>query len=396
MNRSRTIQTVTIAALILGAALAITLTAPEARRFGGSIRLVRDWDDTSAYFARGEWAVDGKVPYRDYFAEYPPLAVLYVGLLRWKARSLFDLQVELAITMALTLWATVALLARALPRRRLAPERALLLVLPAGLYFTLNRFDALIALTTLAAVLAAVQQRYAQSGVLLGIGTGLKLTPLLLLPLLVAWERSDASGRRPRHGSQIIVGCVAVVLAAHLPLLPVAGWHVFSGYLFQLGRGVESGSLLSLFALRLGYTTVPTAVLRVLFPATIPVIAIRNGLLKFPDAEPERSEVLLRRVGLTLGAALLLSSFSSPQWLLWLTPFLVLADVQPPRAWLAVVATWDLLSYIQFPIAWDLGGPDARLFHWVTLARSIALGLLLLMLLVRPRQGLTSNKALGA
>jgi glycosyl transferase family 87 len=389
MNGSRTIRTFVIAALILGAAVMVVLAAPEASRFGasGPIRLVRDWDDASAYFARGEWAVDGTVPYRDYFAEYPPLAVLYVGLLRWKARSLFDLQVGLAITMALTVWATVTLLARALPRRRLAPERALLLLLPAGLYFALNRFDALVALTTLAAVLAALEQRYARSGVLLGIGTGLKLTPLLLLPLLVAWERNDPSGRRPQYGSQIIVGCVAVVSAAHLPLLFVAGWHVFSGYLFQLGRGVESGSLLSLFALRLGYKTVPTAVLRVLFPATILALAIAAGLLGFPDAEPERSETLLRRAGLALGAALLLSAFSSPQWLLWLTPLLVLADVRPPRAWLAVIATWDLLSYIQFPIAWDLGGPDARLFHWVTLARSVALVLLLLMLRVRPRLG---------
>ena len=156
--------------------------------------------------------------YKDFSFEYPPLALPLFTLLPhgdpatyqdWFATEMIGL---CSVAAALT-GATAAALWRGLGRPLAAAGAYALAVLAAGA-ITANRYDVAVALT-LAACLFFLSRRFTPAaGAALGVGVALKLTPGLLLPLVLI----VAETRR-----RALWAFAAFVVFAAVPFLPFLG-----------------------------------------------------------------------------------------------------------------------------------------------------------------------------
>ena len=151
----------------------------------------------------------GLRPFVDFPAEYPSLALRLFALPGHPA-SLPAYAVWFAAVMLIAMGGA-AILASAAAARLWGSTRAAALAAAAFSVSVLalggivpNRFDAAVALTLALFLWGAAGQRWIVAGVALGLGTALKLTPavLLPLPLLLAPEWRAARGPSPRSGSR--------------------------------------------------------------------------------------------------------------------------------------------------------------------------------------------------
>src|SRR5262245_50150016 len=138
--------------------------------------------------------------------------------------------------MALCLLGTMAVL-----RVGYEPDSALagsvfLFVLPAALYFSLNRFDILPPLLVALSLACLGRRHVVGSAALLGLATMVKVYPLLLAPFLF---RYLSDGRRRRFTwAGVYVGTMAVCF---LPPVLAWGWDAtLAPYDYQLSRPPEA------------------------------------------------------------------------------------------------------------------------------------------------------------
>src|SRR4051812_32416321 len=85
-------------------------------------------EDTDLYFRYATMALEGKVPYRDYRVEYPPLALPLFLAPRLVTRDVsgfrFAFAVEMLVFNAVTVWAVAAWVKRRLGRARVRSRLA--------------------------------------------------------------------------------------------------------------------------------------------------------------------------------------------------------------------------------------------------------------------------------
>jgi hypothetical protein len=240
-----------------------------------------------------------------------------------------------------------------------------LLLLPATLYFTLNRFDIVPALLTALGLAYLGRRRVVASALLFAAATMVKVYPLFLAPLVVRylWPRR-------RDALRWAAAYLAGVLLFLVPPLLLDGWEaVWAPYRFQLARARDGWSL---------------------YDSILPVALADNnlvgrgfrlgGLLVTLAAllwrRPPDLAGVLRRCAVVLIVFTSLSVFYSPQWILWLVPLLVpLAARQRGLGWLIVAL--DVATFFTFPV-WPPVG-----LHQVVIARFIVLGTLAVLLLCR-------------
>ena len=161
-------------------------------------------------FAMGRW------PYANVPVEYPPLANLVFVLPpsggtvaeyeRW-----FSAGMVAATTSAAVLTTAAAALAwRSVSRGLVAAGGYAVLTLCCGA-LALNRYDAVVALAVAAALFFLAVRRSLPAAISLGLGFALKLTPALLLPLVLVLQE------RRRRFFAVLAG---FVVAAALPFVP--------------------------------------------------------------------------------------------------------------------------------------------------------------------------------
>src|SRR5262249_10298482 len=128
-----------------------------------------------------------------------------------------------------------------------------------------------------------------------------------------------------------------------------AGWEAtIAPYQFQLARQPEFGW--TAYGYLLPESLADTSPLARAFRAgsVLGVVAILTWLA------PGDLTGLLRRAVLVLLVFVTVQVFYSPQWLLWLLPFLLpLARRGPPAIALLIVAL-DLVTYMTFPLLYDV------------------------------------------
>jgi hypothetical protein len=225
--------------------------------------------------------------------------------------------------------------------RRLSGPVALLL-LPAALYFTANRFDIVPALLT-ALSLACLGRRWlVASAVFLAIGTMVKVYPVLLVPLVVRYLWDN------RKAALVWTTAYGLTMAALLlPPLLQFGWEsTWAPYHFQLSRA------------HLAVGTLYGRVLpEILAGQGVAARLFRTGSVVLVAAalswhRPAGLAGLLRRGAVVLVVFVCLQVFYSPQWILWLSPLLIpLARLDRRVLWLTVAL--DLATYVSFPMVFD-------------------------------------------
>ena len=316
------------------------------------VRWLRDDFDVGVYSQRGSFArFPGARPYVEVPCEYPMLAAYLFALPYATADAFPGYRTGFTWLMALAIGAlafVIAALCRELGR---SPWRALGLLMPATLYFALNRFDAVPALLSCTALLLLLRAHWAGAFALLAAAVLTKAYPVLYLPLFVVYAFAHGGRTAVARG----LGAFAAVIAALS--LQLALWAgpaaVLAPFQLQLGRMQNAESLYYLVAGSIPSLATPVG--RGLF--TLLQLAPAGLVLL---ARPRTASSVLQWMTAITVSFVLFARFHSPQWLVWITPLALVAARTPWE--LALIAAIDAVTYAYFPLAYDAIGPRSALF----------------------------------
>ena len=356
--------------------------------------------DTPQYREKGDAVLDGEVPYRDFYVEYPPGAVPMfvapaVGDDEGYANRFKALMVALGIVTIGLVGLTLAALGAG--TRRTAAALGVVALAPAALGpVVIVNFDLWPAALTAAALAAILHGRPRLAHAALAVGATAKLYPLVLLPLLFLHVRRR-EGRREAVAGLVVFAAVAAAIVLPFLVLGPGGVRATAESLVRRPLQIESlGSSLLLAAHQLGvydptvnsdYNSqnlggdLPDALAAVSGVALIAVLA--SIYLRFARRADGR-ETLVVAAATAVVATVALGKVLSPQFLVWLVPLVPLVaarvSVLPPL----VLAGAMVLTQAWFP---DRYGGVVRLGPegWLVLARNTMLVALLVVLVFRLR-----------
>ncbi|HJU37141.1 MAG TPA: glycosyltransferase 87 family protein [Gaiellaceae bacterium] len=346
--------------------------------------------DVPVYVHYADLIRGGAVPYRDFHFEYPPVALpsmLLPAYMSWSYATSF------AVLMGVCGAGCIAAAASALRAVGAGAERTWIALLTIGVSPLVlgslfdTRFDLWPALLAVAALAAIVGERPVASGALLGLGFAAKLWPAVLLPIAVAhlWRR------RGRAGALAVVAAFVVAAAAcFLPFAVLGADGLRAMFADQLNRPlqVESlGAAVLMAAQHLGMSPLATvsshgaqglsghgAGLAADLSTALEIVFVVAIWAVFARRRNAGGEAVLLAAAATVAALVAFDRVLSPQYLIWLAPFIPL--VRGGRGVLAggllllalgLTQTWFPWHY--WPLALDHASP----WSWYLLARDLAL-----------------------
>jgi hypothetical protein len=365
------------AACLQAIAWAVLLALFAAGRMGYDLHQLADtllYHFYASSFALGRW------PYAQVPVEYPPLANL-VFILPPSGGSVaqyerwFSTGMVLATTSAAVITTAAATLVwRSVTRGLTAAVAYAVLTLCCGA-LALNRYDPVVALVVAATLLFLAVRRWLPAAITLGLGFALKLTPALLLPLVLLLQERRRS---------VLVVLAGFALAAALPFVPFV--------VHDPGTAATPFTYHASRPLQLESVPGTPWVAATLVGAAHPRIVSRFGSQNFSGSATDfvataspwllalavgavyavlwRKRRVLRAspalVPLAALAVLLVaictSKVLSPQFLIWTFPVVALCIAQPrwlPRLAAVAVAAATALTQVEFPARyWDLVALD--------------------------------------
>jgi uncharacterized membrane protein len=361
--------------------------------------------DTPVYETYGTAIEGGAVPYRDIEPEYPPAALpafVVPALLSSDQEGYRD-----AFEWLMALCGVAAVVLTAVTLRGLGATRArTIAALGAVAAFplllgsvVLTRFDLYPAALVAGGIAALVHGRHRLGSGVLGVAIAVKLYPVVLVPLALAyvWRR-----RGRREALVCLATVAAVVSAAFLPFVAIDPGGVAHSLGHQLSRPLQIESLGSALYLAAHHLTgigvevrsghgsqnlhaTGTAVTAILLSA-IQVLALVWIWLRRPGS----AEELVRWSAAALVAFVALGKVLSPQFLIWLVPAVVLVAAATPALLLAGAL---VLTQLWFPSRyWDLVRELDALPAGLVLARDVVLVGLLLVLVRDSRRAAARSR----
>lgn len=196
--------------------------------------------DTPVYERYGDAVVQGKVPYRDFKPEYPPLSLPTFILPSLVAGRHHKAEYTVWFDREMAICAVLVLLGVALITTRPA-ALGLVAVAPVLLGpVVLSRFDYWPTALAVLALAAYLRHRLTTSAILLGAAIGAKLWPAAIGPILFLhlWRT-----RGPRVAAVFAGGVVAVTAAVFLPFAIIAPEGIRYSLHRQFGRPIQIESL---------------------------------------------------------------------------------------------------------------------------------------------------------
>ncbi|HLB20274.1 MAG TPA: glycosyltransferase 87 family protein [Gaiellaceae bacterium] len=363
---------------------------------GGLFRAER-FRDVHLYQGFAAAVFDGRVPYRDFFMEYPPGAL--VAFLPPAAFSHYNAAFK--CLMAVCGVATLPLIASLLVRFGVSTTRlwvAMLLFALSPLALgpiSLNTYDAWPALLTLAALALLLAERDVAAFALLGAAFAAKVYPVVLVPpaAIFVWRmRGRVSVLR---GLAAFAAVVAVFL---VPFLVLAPHGLAESFRAQAARSLQVESLFgSLLAVadRMGIYSA-TVVHRTGHAISYDLVGSQPEALAVLSSIAQALAVLSvawlylrgrddpRRLALAFAAAiagfLAFTRFFSPQYFVWLVPFVPLLE---PAAWVLTAAALVLAQvwFFHYRDVFALGG-----YVWLVLVRDLLVVALFAFVFLRLRR----------
>lgn len=303
--------------------------------------------------------LDGRLPYRDIFFEYPLLAALPIGLPGLNGTDWHGYRHGF-MALSLVLAVAVLLLVRELARRsggsgRLAMAAVAVSPLLLGATFR-NHFDLAPVAATLAALLLLVSGRAMAGMGMLGVAVAIKGYPLVVAPVAFAWLVGRGETRAALRGGALCAAIVAATLAAMVAISPsgtrdAIRWHT--------DRPVQIESTPAAILNLTGADTRAESSFRsdgLRHPAAAPVAgvlaalaAIVVGLLAVGAARRHGPRELLTAALAATAAYAALGKVLSPQYLVWTIPWMALAFGWRQFVLAAMLAAATLLTFFEFP-----------------------------------------------
>jgi uncharacterized membrane protein len=361
---------------------------------GGLFRAAR-FRDVHLYQRYTEALLHGHVPYRDFFMEYPPGAL--VVFLPPAAATNAHYNAAFKALMALCGVVSVVLVAYLLLRLRASVTRLWIAVLLVALSpialgpISLNTYDAWPAVLTIAALALLLAGRDVLAFVLLGLAFAAKVYPIVLLPSALLWTWRTKDGRRALAG----LGAFATVaLFVALPFLVLAPHGLLESFRSQAARGLQLESLgaqVLVAADRLGLCTVSVAHhtrgavsydLRGSLPRTLGAVSSGLQLLAVVGVTwlyargRDEGQRLAAAFAAAVAGFLAFTRFFSPQYLVWLIPLVPLVDSVAAWVLLGVALALDQVWFFHYHSLVTLGWRS-----WFVLARDVLVVALFIVVL---------------
>jgi uncharacterized membrane protein len=340
---------------------------------GKGIRFFQDHFERNSYFIRGSWYVVGMRRVSEINSEYPPLAAYFFGLpfalasIAGEKPSIPETEAFITILPALLIPSYMALIRNLLTalmvpaylglflltlsllkERGEGEWRVFVFLLPGFLFFSLNGYDVLPSLMTVAAIAFAWRDKPDWAGILLGMGAMTGWYPALLMPIILGYFFK----RERRSALLFVAAFFSTALIASIPVLISGGWRSYiDPFRLQQVRRLEPLSLFGLLAYGLG-GRLPQWLLVVMLVCRFVV-----PLMGMISSQKDRDAMLDWSVLSLLGLVLFAKTYS-PQWIIWIMPLLILRKTRPGTTFglVALLVIWDLLSYALFPVLYDIYG----------------------------------------
>jgi hypothetical protein len=364
--------------------------------FGFSFYALAAWleqgnlSDVPLYVHYAHLMRGGAFPYRDFAFEYPPAALpimLVPSYMSWSYPTSF------AVLMGVCGAGCIALVASALREVEASTARtwaALLLIgaspLILGSLFD-SRYDLWPTLLAVGALAALVRERPFVTGALLALGFAAKLWPGALLPIALAYL-----WRRRGSDSALAAGATFVIVAAacFVPFGVVAPNGLHTMFTDQFGRPlqVESlGAAVLMAAQHLGMQAAVTinshggqalsgrgAGLAANVSSALEIVAVVAIWIWFARLRRPGAEEVLIGAAATVCALVAFDKVLSPQYLIWLVPFVALVRGGIGLTVGALVIVALALTQTWFPTHyWSLALHHASPWSWYLLIRDLAL-----------------------
>jgi glycosyl transferase family 87 len=302
---------------------------------------VTSFDSSDLYRLWGNALLDARYPE----SMYPPGAVLLFALDAWLGggatrTSHAFVMIPFQLLTVTAVWAL---------RTRTTPWLAALVALwPMNAFFWEFRFDLVPAALLALGLLLAFRERWALSGIALGLGAATKWTPGLAVAALAVWLL--ASGRKRPFAVHVIV-FASVFIVAHLPFLVWSPGETLYAYEYFSDQGLTGESLWYLLLAALGLASVD--VREPWLPADVPTwadsatVVIQTLVLLALGLAAVRARASLR-AGVAIAAMapvlfLLTNRVFSPQYLVlmlaaWAIAGAVLVETRREQLALGVAA----------------------------------------------------------
>ncbi|MCD6291558.1 MAG: DUF2029 domain-containing protein [Anaerolineae bacterium] len=350
---------------------------------------IRDYSDFIFYLGGASQIDHGALPFRDYWSEYPPpfpwITVALYKLVRplplWEDPRLWF---NTALILFLLIWETINLVALyAIARLAWGRSSALrsawlYAMLFAPVYTLTSAYDAFPLAFMLLGLWGAMAMRPTWAGLAIGIGTSIKLFPIIMI------GPAARLFRRPRHWVQLLLPALLVVLV-------VAGiaYALSPAYFTAFARGlIDRSSWSTVWALLDGFDHIGAIVGDRADPAADvslheshlpwPWITLAFGLVylwvwtrRWDDRSPEH---VITLAGFTVSLLFLYFKAWNPQYLVYILPFIALLLPNLRGVTYAVLLTG--LNAIEHPILAGVLTETPWLLGAVIIARTIVLGLI--------------------
>jgi Glycosyltransferase family 87 len=358
--------------------------------------------DTPVYQSYGDRIENGKVPYRDFRVEYPPLALAPFTLSSLLSSTESGYESVFQALMIFAFAGCSVLIVLSLDALGASTVRVAASVgaFWAGIAllgpFLMTRFDLFAALMTLAAMTAILHRRENLGPILLGLAVATKIYPAVLLPLLVI--RAARRGSGPLRPLLLTLATAALV---YLPFAIVSPDGVVRSIWRQAGRPLQiesigSGVLLALhnaFGMPLGWASgagsqnltgtvasVASGVTTLALIVVLPLLWIR-----YARGNLASNERFARYGAASIVAFVALGKVLSPQFLVWVVAAVVLVQGTRGTVATALVLIACALTRLWFPRSyWELVKQFDPTASWLVLLRDLVLLAVLAVLVARP------------
>ncbi len=351
---------------------------------------IGDANDYNFYYEFARYSQYGWYPYLHFWMEYPPLFPwLAVGVFRvslllptWQSDPFIWFRLLLGLTLLPFDLGNLALI-YALARRLYDPHRAVqcgylyaLLFFP--FYTLVSWFDTLPLFFLLAALWLLLRERPAASAAVAGLGFMIKVFPVLILPVLLRrcrpwreWARVLAAFALPVGliGLPFLLLAPAYTLAAIQALLTRSPWET----VWALAEGYYSFGWVPPLSERFD----PQSATRPAYLSHLPwgLWALLGGLgylgLWRGWSTVHRPRAVVLFTALTLHLALVLAKGYSPQFLVYLLPFLVL--LFPTLRGVVYALLLTTVNLVEYPVYHFLFPDQPWLLAVVVIVRTAVL-----------------------
>lgn|GEM_PF-1672924 len=331
-------------------------------------------DDVDLYYLYGQYTLDGKLPYRDFSIEYPPfvlpffIAPAIVSNIfgpPTQERYVIFFQLEMYLLLIATLIVVVRFGQKLYPQLSLlVGVRYFTVAAVVFTFFISRRFDIVAALLVTLVFYLFYLKRQIWGGFVLGLATLTKLFPAIILPIALMYYWKIRKQLFPAE--KIILGFIvsAFIITVPFLLFAQAGLKGFLTYHSERGIQIESvyGIVIWLGSVA-GLTTASSTsdhnsinlasswgapLSAVALPLTVLGLLAFYAYIWFKTREDKNLSLtwLIQASVIATLWFILSNKVLSPQYLIWLLPFLTFW--RGARVWLYIGAC--ALSFIIFPV----------------------------------------------